>query len=296
MKIGEFEVIGPAPQLKEPHALAVLRPWIDVGNVGSLSLSRLERHLRATEVGRLSRPGYFYDFTRYRPRSYFDQGSRKLSVPNTIVRCAVREKGPDLVFIHLLEPHLYGEDYVDTLLQMLQFLGVRRYSLVGPMYDMVPHTRPLLMSGLSNTPQGLEENLSMGVRASTYQGPTTITYLIPQRGAQQGMDTRAFVVHLPQYLQVDEDFQGTARLTELLCRLYGLPDWLIERERGQQQYESLQKTVSETSGAGPLLQQLEERYDQEQRAAQPPPNLPSNIQEFLEDMGRGLDRPPEPGA
>jgi len=296
MRLGEFEVSGPAPELKDPHVLAVLRPWIDVGNVGSLSLSRLERHLRATEVGRLARPGYFYDFTRYRPRSYFDQGARKLSVPNTIVRCAVRETGPDLVFIHLLEPHLYGEDYVDSLLEMLKFLGVRRYSLVGAMYDMVPHTRPLLVSGLANTPQGEEENRSVGARPSSYEGPTTITYLIPQQAAQMGVETRAFVVHLPQYLQVDEDFRGAARLTEILCRLYHLPDWLIEQERGQQQYESLQKTVNETSGAGPLLQQLEERYDREQRESQPPPNLPSNIQQFLEDMGRGLDRPPDSGA
>ncbi|MSQ06266.1 MAG: PAC2 family protein [Dehalococcoidia bacterium] len=296
MKIGAFEVTGPAPELKEPHALAVLRPWIDVGNVGSLSLSRLERNLRATEVGRLAQPGHFYDFTRYRPRSYFDQGARKLSVPNTIVRCAVRETGPDLVFIHLLEPHLYGEDYVDSMLEMLNFLGVRRYSLVGAMYDMVPHTRPLLVSGLASTPQGHEENRTLGANPSTYEGPTTITFMIPQRGAQAGMETRGFVVHLPQYLQVDEDFRGTARLTEILCKLYNLPDWLIEQERGVQQYETLQKTVSETSGAGPLLQQLEERYDRDQRESQPPPNLSTNMQEFLEDMGRGLDRPPESGS
>lgn len=297
MRIGEFEISGAAPELKDPHVLAVLRPWIDVGNVGSLSLSRLERHLQATELGRLSRPGYFYDFTRYRPRSYVDQGARKLSVPNTIVRCAVRETGPDLVFIHLLEPHLYGEDYVDTLWEMLQFLGVRRYSLVGAMYDMVPHTRPLLVSGLANTPQGREENRTVGVKQSNYEGPTTITYLIAQRAAQMGLETRAFVVHLPQYLQVDEDFRGAARLTALLCRLYQLPDWLVEEDRGKQQYETLQKTVSETSGAGPLLLQLEERYDRELRESlPPPPDLPNDIQEFLEDMGRKLDRPPESGA
>ena len=41
MRIGEFEIDEPIPDLKDPHAIAVLRPWIDVGSVGTLALSRL---------------------------------------------------------------------------------------------------------------------------------------------------------------------------------------------------------------------------------------------------------------
>ena len=50
-----------------------------------------------------------------------------------------------------------------------------------------------------------------GVRPSDYEGPTTITYLISQSAEKMGMETRIFVVHLPQYYQVEEDFTGTAR-------------------------------------------------------------------------------------
>ena len=46
------------------------------------------------------------------------------------------------------------------------------------------------------------------------------------------MDTRIFVVHLPQYFQVEEDFTGAARLTGILCRLYGLPSRLEGRRAG----------------------------------------------------------------
>ena len=83
MKLGEFEIAEPIPELRDPHVLAVLRPWIDVGSVGTLTLSRLERHLRAQELGRLARPGRFYDFTRYRPRSFLNEGRREFSIPNT---------------------------------------------------------------------------------------------------------------------------------------------------------------------------------------------------------------------
>lgn len=293
MKLGEFELKEPVPELKEPHLLAVLRPWIDVGRVGSLSLSRLERHLRAKELGRLHRPGLFYDFTRYRPRSFFNQGKREVSIPNTIVRYAEREEGPDLLLAHLLEPHLYGEDYADAMMELLHRMGVKRYSLVGAMYDMVPHTRPLLVSGSGTGGDLSEEQQQVRVKTSDYEGPSTITYLIPQEAASEGIETRTFVVHLPQYFQVDEDLMGTARLMEILCSIYNLPGRLIERERGTEQYDSIENMVSgEGEDVSSLLQQLEEHYDREQRVEEPPPPpLSANIEEFLRDLDIGFDRP-----
>jgi hypothetical protein len=292
MRIGEFEINEPVPELKDPHVLAVLRPWIDVGSVGTLSLSRLERHLRAKELGRLSRPGLFYDFTRYRPRSFFNEGRREFSVPNTIIRYATREEGPNLIMVHLLEPHLYGEDFTDSILEVLKFFGVKRYSLVGGMYDMVPHTRPLLVSGVSNGPKVEEEDRIIRVHSSNYEGPTTITQLITQEAVKLGVETRIFVVHLPQYFQVDEDFSGTARLMEILCTLYRFPERLIEAQRGKEQYASLQDMVNDTSGMASLLQRLEERYDREQQEQEtPPPPLSPKIEEFLKDLDEGFSPP-----
>jgi PAC2 family len=292
MRIGEFEINEPVPELKDPHVLAVLRPWIDVGSVGTLSLSRLERHLRAKELGRLARPGLFYDFTRYRPRSFFNEGRREFSVPNTIIRYATREEGPNLIMVHLLEPHLYGEDFTDSILEVLKFFGVKRYSLVGGMYDMVPHTRPLLVSGVSNGPKVEEEDRIIRVHSSNYEGPTTITQLITQEAVKLGVETRIFVVHLPQYFQVDEDFSGTARLMEILCTLYRFPERLIEAQRGKEQYASLQDMVNDTSGMASLLQRLEERYDREQQEQEtPPPPLSPKIEEFLKDLDEGFSPP-----
>ena len=129
MRLGDFEITEPLPQLKNPHALVVLKPWIDVGNVGSLGLARMERHLRATELGKLARPGRFYDFTRYRPRTRQVKGVRELSIPNSILRYAVRDEGPDLVFMHLREPHVYAEDFTDSVVEVLKTLKITRYPI-----------------------------------------------------------------------------------------------------------------------------------------------------------------------
>ena len=290
MRIGDFEFPEPLPDLKDPHVLAVLRPWIDVGNVGTLSMRRLERHLESKEIGRLIKPGRYYDFTRYRPKSVLNKGVREYSIPSTTVSACVREHGPDLITLHLLEPHLYGEDYTESIIEILKYFGVKRYSMIGAMYDMVPHTRPLLVSGGTVNSTNEEEYKLVGVRPSDYEGPTTITYLISNKLEELDVETRIFVVHLPQYFQVEEDFTGTARLMEILCTLYGLPSRLADPERGRQQYASLQNIVSDTSEVAGLLERLEERYDRESHedASSTTPLSPM-VEEFLQGLGANID-------
>jgi hypothetical protein len=275
-----------------------LRPWIDVGRVGTLSLRRIERYLGAKEIGRLVRPGRYYDFTRYRPRTAIRRGKREYTIPSTTVKVAVRENGPDLVTLHLLEPHAYGEDLTDSITEMMDKLGVKRYSMVGAMYDMVPHTRPLLVSGGTIDSSNEEEYKMVEVRPSDYEGPTTITHLIFEYAESAEIDTRIFVVHLPQYFQVEEDFTGIARLTGILCRLYGLPSRLEDRERGIQQYSSLQNIVSDTSEVSKLLERLEERYDRDNVQAASGNNsvtpLSPQVEEFLQGLDFGSELGPLP--
>ncbi len=299
MRIGDFEFGEPLPELKDPHVLAVLRPWIDVGRVGTLSLRRIERHLGAKEVGRLVRPGRYYDFTRYRPKTRMRRGQREYTIPTTTIKVAVRENGPDLVTIHLLEPHAYGEDFTDSINGVLEAVGARRYSMIGAMYDMVPHTRPLLVSGGTLDESNEAEYRSVEVRPSDYEGPTTITHQIFEYSESAGIDTRIFVVHLPQYFQVEEDFTGTARLTGILCRLYGLPSRLEDRERGVQQYSSLQNIVDDTSEVSKLLSRLEERYDRDSAEAasgsESTAPLSPQIEEFLQGLDFGEDNGSDSG-
>ena len=97
---------------------------------------------------------------------------------------------------------------------------------------------------------------------------------------------------------MEEDFAGAARLTGILCRLYGLPTRLEDRERGLQQYESLQDIVSDTSEVSKLLSRLEERYDRENArepgAAAPAIPLSPQIEEFLQGLDFDGELGPEP--
>ena len=296
MRLGEFDIAEPVPLLRDPHMLAVLRPWIDVGNVGSLSLGRIERHLRSQELGRLHRPGRFYDFTRYRPRSYLVNGNREVTIPNTIIRYSNPVVGPHLLTVHLLEPHLYGEDYSDALLEVIEYFGVKQYALIGGMYDMVPHTRPLVVSGLGTGPNTQRDYGIANARPSSYEGPTTITYTISETATKMGLETRAFVVHLPQYLNLDDDYQGAARMMDILCRLYDLPDYITQTERGQKQYDELTSKDGQLPSSD-ALSRMEDLYDSEYGESRPEPStpLPSSIEEFLQGLSVDLGDDGGPG-
>ena len=171
MRIGGFEVQEPLPELRDPHIFAILQPWIDVGSVGTLTLGTLESQFNATELGRLARPSQFYDLTRYRPMLYRRGGERVVEIPNTIVRYAQGEGGNDFVFLHILEPHSNGEDFVESLLELADRLNVQRYCQVGAMYGSTPHTRPLLASGQASDPNVQTILERAGVRSSNYEGP-----------------------------------------------------------------------------------------------------------------------------
>ena len=119
MRIGDFEIDIPDPPLREPHCIAILKPWINVGNVGQIVLRRLGRMYAAERIGQLDRPGKFYDFTRYRPEIRLRDGVRSVRVPNTVVRVARPAEAPDPVFLQLLEPPPFAEDFNVSIPEVL---------------------------------------------------------------------------------------------------------------------------------------------------------------------------------
>jgi predicted ATP-grasp superfamily ATP-dependent carboligase len=260
MRIGAFELNEPVPELREPHVLAILRPWIDVNNVGTLTLDGLEAQFGARELAKLAQPGNFFDFTRYRPTVYFEGEIRRLKIPNTILSYAQRETGKDFLFLRMLEPHAQAEVYVDSVLQVIKALKVQRYCLLGSMYDAVPHTKPLLVSGRATGERAEQDLRKAGVQTSHYQGPTTITNLITQRAQELGSETILVVVSLPQYVNVDEDYLGKVRLMEILNLLYEIPIDKKDFEKAARQRSLINQKVETTPELKKVIPQLETLY------------------------------------
>ena len=299
MQVEEFELQEPLPSLKDPHAIAILRPWVDAGNVGTVALFRLEQALGAQEIGRLARPGEFFDFTRYRPTTQQVEGKRVLSVPNTVISYA-GGKNPehDFLFLRVLEPHNAAERYIASLMAVLKLLSVRRYCRIGAMYDAVPHTRPIKITG---TLAGQPINGVPGLVSTTrrnYQGPTTVLGLLNEELEREGVENMTLMARLPQYLQLEDDYTGAARMLEVLNDLYHLQMKIGETEMGRRQYSQADAEVGRYGPARELVDRLEAIYDADAPAQQmqekdTPTPLSPEVQKFLQDLGTTLDNPRE---
>lgn len=288
MRLGAFEVNEPFPELNEPHAVAILQPWIDAGNVGTLILSWLETHFKAKELARLARPGDFFDFTRYRPTTYFKEGQREVSIPNTYATYGKREVGNDFLFLHLLEPHSHSEIYVQSIRRLLTRFGVKRYCLLGSMYDYVPHTKPLLITGGGVGKKVEQEIEKLALESSNYQGPTSITTLISQHALNMSMETMSLLVHLPQYTQLDDDYIGAVRLMKAFASLYNLPEDETYIKKAEKQLGQINAALDKNPELKTIVEQLETHYEAqaERRKEGKTTRLSPEIEKFLTEMDK----------
>ncbi len=293
MRIGAFELREPLPELNNARAFATLSPWIDVGRTGSLALQTLEARFQAEGLGKLRQPGLFYDFTRYRPMVSLVEGRRVISIPNTSISYSRGPGKEDFIFLSCLEPHAMGEAYVGSVLKVLERLNVKGYCFIGGMYDSVPHTRPLLITGRASSRSQQGKLRRAGVKASGYQGPTTIHSLIAEQAPERGIETMTLIVHLPHYVQLEEDHSGHYALLNLICRLYNLPVDLEEiKSRGEKQYQEISLAVEADPAIAEVIQEMEKGYDEgleETRTPERMPRLSPEVERFLKEMERRFD-------
>jgi hypothetical protein len=298
MKIGDFEIEMPDPPLQDPHCIAILKPWINVGNVGKIVLRRLGKMYASERIGKLHRPSKFYDFTRYRPEIRMNGDVRSVRVPNTRVSYARRVGEHDLVLLELLEPHAFAEDFNDSVVELIKALGVKRYVQIGGMYDSVPHSRELSVTGSA---RGWEPPPGLGnvkLKGSKYQGPTSLTSQISERIVSElKLETLSLMVHLPLYLKLDDDFAGSARILKILSELYGFSGILPEVEMGEKQYEQVGPAMTDN----PELRKMVERFEREAEtdsidddglesgtsAAESSVSLSPDIEQFLSEVAEG---------
>ncbi len=288
MRVGAFEVTEPVPDLNEPHAFAVVPNWIDVGRSASLTLSHLEKSFGGEKLAALARPGEFYDFTRYRPMLSRKGESADVTFVNAMVTCGRRSEGPDFVFLRLPEPHTMAETFVESVVELLKRLNVKRYSLLGSVYDMVPYTRPLLVTSSASN-QSLRNNLSVTKAVpSDYNGPTSFLSLIEQYMVQIGIEALSLIVHIPGYLTLDDDHRGEKRLMEVIGSLYGLavPQEAVDKakeqeDRFRQQSEQLLEQQPELRT---ILKQLEDNYDARVNARKEVTRLSPEVEKFLKEL------------
>jgi hypothetical protein len=219
-------------------------------------------------------------------------GERNFIVPNTVVNYVDQKEvlGRPFLFLHIREPHAFGEDYADGIAELLTYFQVTEYCRIGGMYDSVPHTRPLVVTGTLTPTQYESAGNLVTSRKSTYQGPTSIVNLVAEEMRRRGSDVTSLMVHVPQYARLEDDRMGAARLLQCLCAIHGLPENLADTTEGQRQYVEIGRAVESNPEVKVLISQLESYYDRSHGSdATPEAELPPQVAQFLDQLGSRFD-------
>jgi hypothetical protein len=296
VKIGHFELSEPEPELIEPHALSIIPTWIDAGKSASLVISRMEAQAGVKELARLSKPGEFFDFTRYRPTLSRKEATTEVSITNAVLTYGKGGRGHDYIFLRLPEPHSRSEEYINSVVEVLKHFRVKRYGLLGSFYDMVPYTRPLLVTGSASN-EWLQDGLAaVKVMDSDYEGVTSILSFIGQLAGEAGIETFSVLAHLPGYFTPDEDYRGLKGLIEVLSSLYDIPMLEGDIEKSDSQDEQLKQTAEHYLNQQPqlriMLKQLEENYDARIEKRKEKIQLSPEVEKFLRELNGRF----EPGS
>ncbi|XUW99590.1 MAG: PAC2 family protein [Dehalogenimonas sp.] len=291
MKIGLFDTIDPVPELKDPHVIVTIPPWLNAGESARLAVEYLEKLADAQPLAKLSSPGEFFDFTRYRPTVSLVDGESRLDIPNTTASFG-KTDSHDFIFLRAPEPHTRSESYIESIMELFKHFKVKRYCLLGSMYEMLPHTRPPFITGSASS-QWLQNSIEVaGVVPSNYEGPTSIMSLVAQEARKLGIETLSLVVHLPIYLPLPVDHRGEVPLLEICESLYGIPVPAVDIEKAKEENDQVNSMAEAFLKEHPqlrfMLTQLENNYDARVKNREQV-RLSPEIEKFLQDMSRGFE-------
>jgi hypothetical protein len=251
--------------------------------------------LRAGELGRFVKPGQFFDFTRYRPTVHYSGEQRVFTLPNSTINYARLSEEQDLLFFNMLEPHAFTEEYIESIVKLLETLGVRRYCRVGAWYGAVPHTRQLPIGYFVD---GQQVDLRTGRRilqTSRYEGPTSAMSLLTEELEKLGIENVSLLLQLPYYAKLEEDYTGVGVILEAMSKLYDLPSELAgtilnDKSHGERQYSELSATMADDPVSKDVIQQLEAARDAEEGSSSDSDDSPPLSPEIERFLGELTDR------
>lgn len=246
--------------LVEPVMIAAFEGWNDAGEAASGVVDHLATSWQARELLSLD-PDDYYDFQVNRPQvAMVDGVSGGLSWPSTSVSVANPPGGGrDVVLVRGSEPNMRWRGFSKELLEITQELGVRRVVLLGALLADAPHTRPVPVSSVASSPKLAR---SLGLDASSYEGPTGIVGVLQETYATAGLETVSLWAAVPHYVAQPPCPKGTLSLLRRVEDILDLTVPLGELPEEARAWEhGVDELASEDSDIAGYVRSLEEAKD-----------------------------------
>jgi predicted ATP-grasp superfamily ATP-dependent carboligase len=151
-------------------AIAAFAGWNDAGSAATDALATLLDQWDATLLAELDSEDY-HDLQVTRPRFVVEEGRRVLVWPRTHVFEATTRAGREVLLVEGIEPSMRWEQYCQEVLVTLADREVETLICLGALLADVPHTRPIPVTGSSNS-KALRRRYDL--ERSDYTGPAGI--------------------------------------------------------------------------------------------------------------------------
>ncbi len=277
--------------LRAPAMVCAFQGWNDAGDAASSAVSFLATSLHARRFARIDSEE-FYDFQSNRPSVRFDgENEREIVWPTVEVLEAQAPRAPrDLVIVQGVEPSLRWRAFTKHIVDLAEALGVQVVVSLGALLGDVPHTRPVTLSGHATDPALMER---LGMRGSSYEGPTGIVGVLHAACAQAGLPAASVWAGVPHYVAAASNPKAALALVRRVEGLIGVSVDVSELESAAADYE---RQVGLAVQSDPDIQAFVERLEQaaesdEDSAGEDVPSgdmLAREFQRFLKQRGREL--------
>ena len=248
-------VLGTSPVL-----VHLLEGYVDAGHVGH----QLAQHLLEAGAPRVLATfdhDALHDYRSRRPQLVFDQNTWvEMSDPDLVLSVLTDATGRPYLLLHGPEPDMAWRAALDAVLTLASDLGVSELITAHGIPMAVPHTRPTLITGHATDPAMVAENPVWIDRVTV---PGSFSATLEFVAGQRGLTARGFVAHVPHYLAPGTYAPAALAILERLREATGLH--VPPGDLATLSMATLAQLADEVSGdgeLGPLVQALEEQYDE----------------------------------
>jgi predicted ATP-grasp superfamily ATP-dependent carboligase len=157
------------------------------------------------------------------------------------------------------EPQLRWRTFCAQITGVARELGCRLVVILGALVAEVPHSRPVPVMGTVSDPALQGE---LGLRPSTYQGPTGVVGVLSAACRDAGLPAASLWAAVPTYVPTAPSPKAVLALLEHTSELLGMWVPTTDLEIAAAAYErQVTELVQEDDETSDYVSQLERRHD-----------------------------------
>jgi proteasome assembly chaperone (PAC2) family protein len=251
------------PSLRQPDLVAAFIGWPDAAQVSTGTVAYMIKKLPAVKFAEMKSDDY-YDFGTIRPTVNIENGMMwPVIMPTNSLYYWHNPTGTrDLIIFSGIEPQMRWQSFVETIADLAGRYNTHRVYAIGGLYDRIPHTREIRISGLVNDPAMIEVLEQAGIEPVNYTGPSSIHGLLLSVCAVRRIPAISMWGHVPFYIRAESNPMVCLETLMKISSLLGMEIDLGDLRKSAESLNGiLDKLLSENEQMRTFLRSLEEQYD-----------------------------------